>query len=91
MNGDLLSKQILRKRQLVILHMQNNLKLLKLLFVAEIITLILSKPAHAYIDPGTGALILQIIAGIGVGIMFYFRKIVHVFRRIFKRSNRARP
>lgn len=31
-------------------------------------------PAHAYIDPGSGSLILQGFAAIGLGVLFYFRK-----------------
>lgn len=70
--------------------MLNTLKLLKLLLFFEIVTLIFSQPAHAYIDPGTGALILQVLAGIGVGFMFYYRKIVKIFTSIFKRSDKPK-
>jgi len=31
--------------------------------------------AHAYVDPGTGAMILQIIGAIVAGALFYFRQI----------------
>ncbi|MDA1101627.1 MAG: hypothetical protein O2967_21920 [Proteobacteria bacterium] len=29
-------------------------------------------PAHAYLDPGTGSMILQAIATAGIGAMLYF-------------------
>jgi hypothetical protein len=32
-------------------------------------------PAHAYVDPGSGTLLLQLIAAAGVGAMFYFRQV----------------
>lgn len=31
-------------------------------------------PTLLYIDPGTGALLWQLLAGIGLGIAFYFNK-----------------
>lgn len=30
-------------------------------------------PAHAYIDPGTGSMLLQVIGASVAGAMFYFR------------------
>ena len=43
------------------------------------------RDAHAYVDPGTGAMILQIIGAIVAGALFYFRalrdKIVSWFTR----------
>ena len=38
------------------------------------------QPAAAYTDPGSGALILQMIAASVVGGLFYFRKIIAFFR-----------
>lgn len=31
-------------------------------------------PAHAYVDPGSGSLLLQILIAFAVGFMFYLRK-----------------
>ena len=31
--------------------------------------------AHAYVDPGTGAMILQIIGAVVAGALFYFRQL----------------
>ncbi|MBT7953701.1 MAG: hypothetical protein HN731_00795 [Rhodospirillaceae bacterium] len=33
-----------------------------------------SGPAYAYVDPGSGAFMLQILAALGVGLLFYFRR-----------------
>jgi hypothetical protein len=46
---------------------------LGLLFASE-------KQARAYTDPGTGALIWQMLAAGFVGLMFYFRKFTTWFR-----------
>ena len=47
---------------------------LGLLIVAE-------RQAHAYTDPGTGALIWQMVAAGFVGLMFYLRKFTTWFKR----------
>ena len=38
------------------------------------------RPAMAYADPGSGALIWQAVVGGAFGLMFYFRRIVAKFR-----------
>ena len=49
-----------------------------------------TRDAHAYVDPGTGAMILQIIAAVAAGAMFYFRelrdKIASWYSRLTSRS-----
>lgn len=36
------------------------------------------RPAHAnYIDPGSGQLILQLLLGMGLGLVFYFRRAIN--------------
>jgi hypothetical protein len=57
--------------------------------VKTVLTLILigvaiEQPAAAYTDPGSGALILQMIAAAAVGGLFYFRKLLSFFRRSIK-------
>ncbi len=46
--------------------------------------------AHAYVDPGTGAMILQIIGAVVAGLLFYFRQlrqwIAALFNRLVARS-----
>ena len=41
--------------------------------------------AYGYTDPGSGALLWQILVGAAVGFTFYFRRIVAWFKR--KRGN----
>jgi len=48
--------------------------------------------AHAYVDPGTGAMILQIIGAIVAGALFYFRQIRAMLSAWFARlTSRAPP
>lgn len=48
-------------------------------------SLALSAPAHAYLDPGTGAMLISAIVGlfatIGLAIKTYWYKLVRLFRR----------
>ncbi|MDF2466878.1 MAG: hypothetical protein K0Q43_5113 [Ramlibacter sp.] len=41
--------------------------------------------AHAYVDPGTGAMILQIIGAAVAGALFYFRQLRHWIKAVFNR------
>jgi hypothetical protein len=63
-----------------------------MLFASILTFIATSLPAHAYLDPGTGSLIVQSLVG---GVLaastftaFYMGKIMKVFRRI---TGRARP
>ncbi len=42
--------------------------------------------AHAYVDPGTGAMIIQVVGAAVVGGMFYFRTIRDKIASWFTRS-----
>jgi hypothetical protein len=37
--------------------------------------------AEAYMDPGTGALIWQTLLAAGIGVTFYFRRVLRWFKR----------
>ena len=47
--------------------------------------LLLAGPAHAYLDPGTGSMLLQVIRGgfaaIGVALKLYWDRITSFFQR----------
>ncbi len=44
--------------------------------IAVILLLVLARDAHAYTDPGTGALIWQMLLAASVGFMFYARRLL---------------
>ena len=46
-------------------------------------------PAHAYIDPGTGSIVLQMILAAIAGGVFFFRNAVARFFSLFRKSDTA--
>ena len=54
-------------------RVRHGAKLAILLFLLSFAT---ETPAHAYTDPGSGALIWQMIAASLLAVPFYFRKVV---------------
>jgi hypothetical protein len=44
--------------------------------------------AHAYVDPGSGAMIWQIAAAAVIGSMFYVRRFVGKIKDLFGRSKK---
>lgn len=59
------------------------------LVLALILLLISSvRQAHAYIDPGSGSLIVQMIVAGVVGALFYFRKALNSFFSLFRRKDK---
>ena len=64
-----------------------------LVLTMTVLVLILGTPqrASAYVDPGSGAMIWQVLAAACLGSMFYVRKAVRKLRSIFstQRDNKA--
>ncbi|KKB12912.1 hypothetical protein VE25_04985 [Devosia geojensis] len=58
---------------------------MKLVFPAVLFTAALVAPAHAYLDPGTGSMILQAIVGAvavaGATLSVYWGKVKSLFSR----------
>ena len=57
----------------------------RLLYTTVLLLLLAARPAHAYLDPATGSMVLQIllggIAGLAVALKLFWRKIVSFFGR----------
>ncbi len=47
------------------------------------VILFVSWPAQAYVDPGSGSLIIQMLIAAGVGAMFYFRQFREKIKSLF--------
>jgi hypothetical protein len=62
----------------------DSLKPLLLLFVVSFAT---EREARAYVDPGSGALVWQLMVGGFVGFLFYFRRIGSWFKNRFKQKD----
>jgi hypothetical protein len=48
-----------------------------LLGIAIVLVLLVPPAASAYTDPGTGAMIWQLLMGAGLGALFYLRRIIN--------------
>jgi hypothetical protein len=46
---------------------------------ALLVLILLTPPLQAYTDPGTGALVWQMLLGAAFGAMFYFRRLLSWF------------
>lgn len=57
----------------------------RLAAVLVLVCYVMFEPAYAYVDPGTGAMFLQLAAAALAGVAFYFRsfrsRLVSFFRR----------
>ena len=62
----------------------------KNLFLVLFCTFIMQTSSHAYLDPGTGGIILQAIIGfvaaVGATVTIYWRKFKNALTKIFKNS-----
>lgn len=58
-----------------------------LVFGVLMVSVAMTQPAHAYLDPGTGSYVFQVIAGaffmIAVAVTTFKNVIINLFRRIF--------
>ena len=63
--------------------MMTFMKGLKLAVLCLGILLFLTRPAHAYLDPGSGSMVLQLLLGgvaaIGVVIKLFWHRILNIF------------
>jgi len=59
--------------------------------VVAILFVVTLRDAYAYVDPGTGAMILQIIGAIVAGALFYFRQIRDKITSWFSRRSSRTP
>ena len=64
----------------------------KIVFIIVVINFFFINNAFAYLDPGTGSIILQallgIIAAIGASITLYYQKIKNFFSKFKKKKNK---
>jgi len=60
----------------------------KLLYTTVILLIITSPKAHAYIDPGTGSIMLQVIVGALAAGLFAFKGYFYKIRNFFLRGSK---
>jgi NAD/NADP transhydrogenase beta subunit len=61
-------------------------KILKLSILIIAMFVMSQTPAYAYLDPGTGSLIMQMLAAIIIGAIAFWRSIVVFFKNIINNS-----
>ncbi len=68
---------------------------IELVFIVFLFLIISTKTAYAYLDPGTGSFILQILAASALGALFaiktFWRSIIGFFSGIFSRKSNTNP
>ena len=57
-------------------------------FATLVAMLICTSDAYAYIDPGTGSMIIQLIIATVVGAIVYFRRYLLKITSFFKKSSK---
>ena len=45
-----------------------------------------SAPAHAYLDPGVGSVVLQALAAAAIGVSIFWRGIIHKIKSFFRKN-----
>jgi hypothetical protein len=59
-----------------------------------VLTVIVVPPAHAYIDPGTGSMIIQVLIAVVVGgafaVKMSWKKLSAFLRRLFRKDDPSR-
>lgn len=54
------------------------------LIYALLFVVVLESPAHAYLDPGTGSMVLQALAGGVIAVALFWRRILSAVKGIVK-------
>ena len=67
--------------------------MLAIIFLLPLYFFVFAKPTYAYLDPGTGSYITQLMIGFVAGGLYllkvYWQKLVSIFRRLFRKSRMA--
>lgn len=61
---------------------------MKLIYLIIIYTVFVNNVAHAYLDPGTLAMIFSIIAGLFASMIIFFKNIINKIKVFFKKKKK---
>jgi len=67
------------------------LKFLKLILIFVLVPLIFPKTAHAYLDPGSGSYLIQVIVATLAGAGYFFRANWGKVKKMFSKKDQKRP
>lgn len=59
--------------------------------VGALLLLVFVAPAHAYVDPGSGSMLVQLILGGAMAAIVMFRSFLHRLRHPLRRSKASQP
>ncbi len=65
-----------------------DLRTARIALTATLLAYAVMQPANAYVDPGTGAMMMQMAAAALAGVAFYFRSFRDWFRTLLRRQGR---
>lgn len=60
--------------------------LMKLLFVFTVLMFLFSDTVYAYLDPGIGTMLIQLLAGVALFIGIGWRFIIRFFKKLFNKD-----
>ena len=60
------------------------------LLLSIVISFCLVMPAHAYFDPGTGALLAQVLIGVLAVVSLFFRRILNLAGKLFGKNDESK-
>lgn len=58
---------------------------------ALVVMLLVALPAHAYLDPASGSIFLQLLLGGVAGVALFFKLTWHKIRGVLRREPRQKP
>jgi hypothetical protein len=64
--------------------------MIRLFFAAFALLIVMSGPAHAYLDPGTASIMLQAVVGAIAAAGLFFRNHIYRFFSLFRRPEKAK-
>jgi hypothetical protein len=59
---------------------------LEIMIILFLFIILFPSKAFAYIDPGTGSMLIQLAIALVASVLFYFRKRVRIFLNWFKKK-----
>lgn len=61
---------------------------MRYLYFAVLFGIVIISPAAAYLDPGTGSMIVSAIIGVVAAAAYVFKGVIFKFLKIFKNKNK---
>jgi hypothetical protein len=69
-------------------HRHDVVRIARLLALGMAVNGLLASTAHAYIDPGTGSMLVQVMGALVAGAIFYFRDSLLRVKGLFRRRSK---